>query len=182
MSRQVPRMDEVESEAWLQLVSVLELLPATLDAQLQQDSAITHFEYVVLSMLQFAPERTLRMKELATGTNSTLPRLSHVVSRLERRELVERFPCPEDRRATNVRLTGAGRRTVVRATPGHIATVRRFVLDALDRDQLTALAEIAGAVSRRLDPSDRFGRMLDAADRPGQDAEPATQTEAATAG
>jgi DNA-binding MarR family transcriptional regulator len=174
MTRQVPRMDEVESEAWLGLAAVLELLPAALDAQLQQDSGITHFEFVVLSMLQFAPDRTLRMKELAAGTNSTLPRLSHVVSRLEKRNIVERIPCPEDRRATNVRLTPEGRRMVVRATPGHIATVRRFVLDGLDRDQLASLAEIAGTLSRRLDPSDRFGRLLDAADEPARASQPTT--------
>jgi DNA-binding MarR family transcriptional regulator len=112
-------------------------------------------------MLQFAPERTLRMKQLAAGTNSTLPRLSHVVARLELKELVERFPCPDDRRATNARLTSAGRRAVVRATPGHVETVRRFVLDALDRDQLRELAVVAGAISRWLDPTDRFGRLLD---------------------
>jgi DNA-binding MarR family transcriptional regulator len=169
-------MDELESEAWLQLVSVLELLPAALDAQLQQESAVTHFEYVVLSMLQFAPDRTLRMKQLAAGTSSTLPRLSHVVTRLEQRSLVERFPCPEDRRATNVRLTSDGRRIVVRATPGHIAMVRRFVLDALDREQLAALAGIAGAISRRLDPSDRLGRMLEGTDQSGHPAEAATAT------
>lgn len=162
MTRRIARMDDLESEAWLQLVSVLELLPAALDAQLQQDSGITHFEFAVLSMLQFAPDRTLRMKELASATNSTLPRLSHVVSRLEQRELVERLPCPEDRRATNARLTSAGRRAIIRATPGHVETVRRFVLDALDRDQLRALADVAGAISRRLDPTDRFGKLLDA--------------------
>ena len=56
-------------------------------------------------MLSEAPERTLRMTALAQRTNATLPRLSHVVRRLEDRGLVERFPCPEDGRATNARLT-----------------------------------------------------------------------------
>lgn len=154
-------MDEAESQAWLNLVTVLELLPAALDAQLQKDAGITHFEFMVLSMLQFAPGHTLRMKQLASGTNATLPRLSHVVSRLEGRGLVERAPCAEDRRATNAVLTDAGRRAVVRATPGHIAAVRHFVVDALDREQLAALAETAGLISRRLDPADRMGGLLE---------------------
>ena len=61
------------------------------------------------------------MTALAPRTNATLPRLSHVVSRLEDRGLVERFPCPEDRRATNARLTEAGWRKVVATAPGHVA-------------------------------------------------------------
>ena len=71
-------------------------------------------------MLSEAPERTLRMTALAQRTNATLPRLSHVVRRLEDRGLVERFPCPEDGRATNARLTAAGWDAVVAAAPGHV--------------------------------------------------------------
>ena len=91
-----------------------------LDAQLRADSGLTHFEYFVLAMLSEAPERTLRMTALAQRTNATLPRLSHVVSRLEDRGLVERFPCPEDGRATNARLTRPGWDAVVAAAPGHV--------------------------------------------------------------
>ena len=101
-------LSEDERAAWLRLVAVVELLPGVLDSQLRADSGLTHFEYFVLAMLSEAPERTLRMTSLAQRTNATLPRLSHVVSRLEGRGLVERFPCPEDGRATNARLTAAG--------------------------------------------------------------------------
>ena len=44
------------------------------------------------------------MTALASRTNATLPRLSRVISRLEDAGLVERTPCPEDRRATNAVL------------------------------------------------------------------------------
>jgi DNA-binding MarR family transcriptional regulator len=115
---------------------------------------------MVLSLLQLAPQRVLRMKELAAGTNATLPRLSHVVSRLEERGLVERFPCPEDKRATNARLTDAGRRAIIRATPGHVETVRGLVLDQLSRQDIDALATVAGKIARNLDPTDRLGRLL----------------------
>src|SRR3954468_7410449 len=164
MLDRVARMDELESEAWLQLVSVLELLPASLDAQLQNDSKMTHFEFTVLSLLRFAPEQTLQMKELAAQTNATLPRLSHVVSRPERRGLLERIPCPGDRRATNVRLTDNGRREVIRATPAHLAHVRRIILDQLDRDDVAALARIAGKIGRNLDPTDRMARAIRSGD------------------
>jgi DNA-binding MarR family transcriptional regulator len=132
---------------------VAELLPAALDAQLRRDSGLTHFEYFVLAMLSEAPERTLRMTSLAQRTNATLPRLSHVVRRLEERDLVERFPCPEDGRATNARLTKAGWDTVVAAAPGHVSTVRQLAIDPLSPAQLTQLRRIGDALLAVLDPS-----------------------------
>ncbi|MFT4122868.1 MAG: MarR family transcriptional regulator [Microbacteriaceae bacterium] len=150
MAFQVPRMDERESAAWLGLIAVTQLLPAELDSQLQRDAGLTHFEFMVLTALRFAPEGTLRMTALARGTNATLPRLSHVCSRLEHRGLIERLPCPKDRRATNARLTGEGRRALIRAVPGHIAAVRRLVIDALSPEQLEALTEITATVRSRL--------------------------------
>lgn len=145
-------LDEDELAAWVRLAAVLELLPGVLDSQLRRDVALMHFEYFVLAMLSEAPQRTLRMTALAAQTNATLPRLSHVVRRLEDRGLVERFPCPEDARATNARLTPAGWRKVREAAPGHVANVREHVIDALTPDQVHQLAGIAEAILGRLDP------------------------------
>jgi len=145
-------LDDRERAAWVRLAAVVELLPGVLDSQLRRDSAVTHFEYWVLAMLSEAPERTLRMSNLAGRTSATLPRLSHVVSRLEERGLVERFPCPEDRRAVNARLTRSGWKVVVAAAPGHVEAVRASVVDALTPEQLDALAEIADAILERIDP------------------------------
>lgn len=141
-----------ELAAWVRLVSVMELLPGVLDSQLRRDSGLMHFEYMVLAMLSESPKRTLRMSALAAQTNSTPPRLSHVVKRLEDRGLVQRFTCPEDGRATNARLTDAGWRTVREAAPGHAATVRANVLDALTQDQVHQLTGITEAILGRLDP------------------------------
>lgn len=156
-------LDQTEREAWLRLIAVVELLPGVLDTQLRSSSGVTHFEYLVLAMLSESPERTLRMTGLAQRTNATLPRLSHVVRRLEDRALVERFPCPEDGRATNARLTGAGWDQVVAAAPGHVDTVRRHVLDPLSREQLAQLKEIGDALLSRLDPDGRMTALYDPA-------------------
>ena len=141
-----------ELAAWVRLAAVLELLPGVLDAQLRRDAALTNFDYYVLAMLSEAPDRTLRMTALAAQTNATLPRLSHVVRRLEERGLVERFPCREDGRATNARLTVAGWDKVQQTAPGHVANVRQHVIDALTPEQITYLTEITEAVLERLDP------------------------------
>jgi DNA-binding MarR family transcriptional regulator len=145
-------LDDDEMAAWIRLAAVLELLPGVLDSQLRRDAGLTHFEYFVLAMLSEAPERTLRMTALAARTNATLPRLSHVIRRLEERGLVERFPCPQDGRATNARLTGAGWDKVVATAPGHVDTVRAHVIDPLTREQVHQLAQIAGAILDQVDP------------------------------
>jgi DNA-binding MarR family transcriptional regulator len=155
-------LDETERDAWLRLVAVVELLPGVLDAQLRTEAGLSHYEYFVLAMLSEAPERTLRMTALAQRTNATLPRLSHVVQRLEDRGLVERFPCAEDGRATNARLTRAGWKSVVAAAPGHVAKVRRTVLDPLTREQVVQLRDIADALLTRLDPEGRLTALYDA--------------------
>ena len=150
-------LDDDELDAWVRFVAVVERLPGVLDSQLRRDAGLTHYEYLVLAILSEAPERTLRMTALAARTNATLPRLSHVVSRLEARDLVLRSPCPDDRRAFNVTLSAHGWDTLVDAAPGHVANVREHVIDALTPEQVTQLAGIAEAVLGRLDPDGRMG-------------------------
>lgn len=152
-------LSEEELAAWVRLAAVLELLPGVLDSQLRRDADLTHFEYYVLAMLSEAPANTLRMTALASGTNATLPRLSHVVRRLGDRGLVERFPCPEDGRATNVRLTAAGWAKVRESAPGHVANVRQHVIDALTCQQVTQLTAITDAVLAQLDRNGAMAPM-----------------------
>ncbi|WP_234411055.1 MarR family winged helix-turn-helix transcriptional regulator [Nocardioides terrigena] len=153
-------LDDDERTAWVRLAAVLELLPGVLDSQLRRDAQLTHFEYFVLAMLSEAPDNTLRMTHLAGQTNATLPRLSHVVKRLEERGLVERLPCPEDARATNARLTPGGWDKVRETAPGHVATVRASVIDALTPEQVDQLAAIGEAILDRVDPERRVASGL----------------------
>ncbi len=160
-------LDDDELTAWVRLVGVVELLPGVLDSQLRRDAELSHFEYYVLAMLSESPRRTLRMTALAARTNATLPRLSHVVRRLEDRGLVERSTCPEDARATNARLTEAGWRQLQDTAPGHVATVRENVIDALTPEQVEQLGGIAEAILKRLDPDGALrGRTGAAANGP----------------
>jgi DNA-binding MarR family transcriptional regulator len=162
-------LDEDEQAAWRRLVAVVELLPGALDSQLRRDAGLTHFDYTVLAMLSEAPQRTLRMTALAAQVNATLPRLSHVVHRLEGRGLVKRFPCPQDGRATNARLTPTGWRKVRDTAPGHVANVRRHVIDALTPDQVAQLSAITEAILQRLDPDGTMTAMYHRHNRaPGQ--------------
>ena len=127
---------------WSGLATVLEWLPALLDAQLQRDADITHFEFGILFALLHAPDKTLRMSVLAGYANSTLTRLSRAVTRLEQRQWVRRAIDPQDGRYTLATLTDLGTLQVEEATPGHVATVRRLVLQPLTKAQQRQLQTI----------------------------------------
>lgn len=141
-----------EMGIWLKVVALAEVLPSRLDTQVRQDSGLTHFEYQVLAMLSEAPERTLRMTWLARRTNATLPRLSHVVKRLEDRGLVSRVRSTTDARATDAVLTDAGWEQIVAAAPGHVGFVRDRILDQLTPEQVSSLGQIAEVLLHSLDP------------------------------
>ena len=151
-------LSEDERAAWVQLAAVTALLPGALDSQLRRDADLTFYEYYVLAMLSEAPQRTLQMTALAARTNATLSRLSHVVTRLADRGLVERFPCPEDRRATNARLTATGWTRVQECAPRHVGTVRERGIEGLNPDQVGQLTAITGALLTGLDPDGTMTR------------------------
>ena len=138
--------------AWSALATVLERLPAALDAQLLRDSGLSHFEYGLLYALAAAPERTLRMSTLAGFANCSLSRLSRAVARLEARGWVERRPDPGDGRTTLATLTEAGAAQQAQAAPGHEALVRAAVLDPLTARQRRELQAIAATIAGALHP------------------------------
>lgn len=144
-------LDEDEQAAWRTLAGLFTVLPAALDAQLQRDSALTHFEYGVLSALSEAPDRTLRMGCLAGLANGSLSRLSHVAGRLERKGRLTRRPDPDDGRYTLATLTEAGWQVVVEAAPGHVGAVRRVVFDGLTKAQVRQLTDIGEQVLRSVE-------------------------------
>ncbi|MFD9210202.1 MarR family winged helix-turn-helix transcriptional regulator [Streptomyces sioyaensis] len=150
---QEPRwLDDEEDQAWIALVSVLMRLPAALDSQLQRDAGVSHFEYQVMAGLSLAPERTLRMSELAAFVEGSLPRLSQVVGRLEKRGWVHRSPDPTDGRYTVATLSDEGYDRVAAAAPGHVETVRASVFDALTRAQVRQLTAIGRRIVGAIDP------------------------------
>ena len=141
------RLTGEDLETWSALATVLEWLPPALDAQLQRDAELTHFEYGILFALATAPDRTLRMSVLAGFANSSLSRLSRAVLRLEKRGWVERTPDPSDGRSTLAALTAPGLERYELATPGHAVTVHRLVLDTLTQAQARQLREISRRIS-----------------------------------
>jgi DNA-binding MarR family transcriptional regulator len=139
-------LSDEQQAAWRPVVALLLRLPAALDAELQRDAGINHFDYLVLSGLSEAPDRTLRMSELAAMANSSLSRLSHVVHRLEARGWVRRESCPGDGRFINAVLTEEGWQKVVATAPGHVTAVRDLLVDTLTKEEFAQFGMIAAKV------------------------------------
>ena len=145
-------LDDDQQRTWRALLTVAELLPRALDAQLQRDSGLSHAAYIVLAMLSESPDRSRRMSDLARRANQTQSRLSHTVSRLERRGWVRRERSADDGRGNVAVLTDAGWDVVRSAAPRHVAAVRAAVFDVLTPEQTRALEEALQRVVDRLDP------------------------------
>ncbi|MFE2925698.1 MarR family winged helix-turn-helix transcriptional regulator [Streptomyces goshikiensis] len=155
MDAHEPRwLNAEERQTWLSLAAMVINLSNALDAQLQRDAQISHFEYQVLASLSEASARTMRMSELAVLTNGSLSRLSHVVKRLEKQGWVRRTPDPDNGRYTLAVLTETGWEKVVATAPNHVEEVRRLVLDPLTQAQQRTLRTIGHRVNQAIDPTD----------------------------
>ena len=141
-----------ESDAWLALSWLMFKLPGAFDAQLQRDSGISFFEYLVLAGLSMSPGRRMRMSDLAQFVNGSLSRLSNVAKRLEQRGWIVRAACTDNGRFVEATLTDAGFAVVEQAAPGHVAAVRRYVLDVLSPEQVSQLRDIGRQVAENVDP------------------------------
>lgn len=142
-----------ERVAIARLHAMLELLPAALDKRLGA-AGITSFEYILLERLSESDEQSMRLSTLAAKTNASLPRLSRVISSLERRGLVKRSACEADGRATNAVLTEAGIETFRLSQGVYAQAVRELVLDGLGTlpyDGVSSLASLSFAILSSLD-------------------------------
>jgi DNA-binding MarR family transcriptional regulator len=142
-----------EEVAWRALAKVIVTLPWALECQLQQGAGLSFLEYHVLARLSEDPQHTLRMSELAKLTDASLSRLSHLMKRMELRDLVRREADPADGRFTNAIMTSAGYKLLVASAPGHVARVRSLVIDALSPAELRRLHGTSERLLARLEDS-----------------------------
>jgi DNA-binding MarR family transcriptional regulator len=139
-----------EMRAWKAFLAASALLGRRLDQQLKDDSGLSHPQYEILVRLAAAPAGELRMTELADGLINSKSGLTYQVTQLEKAGLVRRRSCPSDVRGVFAVLTDLGREQLEQAAPGHVATVRRHLIDVLTPEQIRSLADGLGEVTRRL--------------------------------
>src|SRR3954470_11788006 len=154
-------LTEEQQRMWRAWLTVAELVPRVLDAQLQRDAGLTHAAYIVLAMLSEAPHRSRRMSDLARRANQSQSRLSHTVARLEERGWVRRERSPEDGRGNVAVLTDAGWGVVRKLAPGHVDAVRQAMFDPLTAEQARSMGQALQTIVEGLDP-DHVLRVQDA--------------------
>lgn len=145
-------LTDEEQRIWRDYLTAVDMLRGHVESQLQRDSGMPLAYYQVLAVLSEAPDRTLRMSDLAERCRSSRSRLSHAVARLEENGWVRRDGCPTDKRGAFATLTAEGFAAVEAASSGHVAAVREALFDALTPDQVKALGEITTAIRDRLTP------------------------------
>ena len=148
-----PWLDDRQQQVWRAWLQVGSRLPAALNRQLQRDSELSLQDFDVLVQLTDVDEGRVRVSALAAALGWERSRLSHHVTRMERRGLVAREVCDDDGRGAFVVLTPAGRAAIERAAPGHVRTVRSLVFDALAPAEVDALGDALAAVLDRLESS-----------------------------
>jgi DNA-binding MarR family transcriptional regulator len=143
-------LDAEEQKAWRAWLFSSMLLQDRLDRELTHETGISHAYYEILVALSEAPDRTLRMSELAGIRGSSRSRLSHAIARLEETGWVRRRGCPTDKRGSYAILTERGFAALEAAAPGHVTEVREKLFDQLTPEQVEQLEAISAAIQRGL--------------------------------
>jgi DNA-binding MarR family transcriptional regulator len=147
-------LTDEEQRAWRGLLQMTARLHAGFNRQLVDDHGISVSDYEVLTRLYEAPEPGVRACELQETLVWEQSRLSHQLTRMQRRGLVQRESMESDRRGARFSMTDAGRRAVEEAAPGHVEEVRRLLFDVLADHEVSALANLTARVLARLDHPD----------------------------
>lgn len=139
-----------QQRAWMTYMRVYHRLEYEMNHHLRAECGVSLDDYTVLSTLSRAPGRRLQVTALATTIGWERSRLSHHLTRMTRRGLVERTACETDRRGTVVILTAEGWQVLSGAAPVHAEWVRQAFFSDLDPGQEEALADILGTVHEGL--------------------------------
>jgi DNA-binding MarR family transcriptional regulator len=148
-------LTEPEQRVWRNYIAATRRVFGEMERQLQRDSGMPVTYYEIMVSLSEAPDRTLRMSELADRSRFSRSRLSHAVARMVESGWVERRDCPEDKRGAFAVLTELGFDVLVGAAPLHVEQVRSLLFDVLTEEQAQQLGEICAAI-RKAGP-DPFG-------------------------
>jgi DNA-binding MarR family transcriptional regulator len=145
-------LDASEEQVWRDFLQVQRRLEVSTGQQLAA-SGLSTSDFAVLVVLSDVPEGRRRAFELGRELQWEKSRLSHHLTRMQRRGLVLREDCGSDRRGAYIALTDVGRTALEAAAPGHVEHVRSRVFDVLSASQVEALGEICTALLASLPPS-----------------------------
>ena len=143
-------LDSGQQVSWRAFVSGATRLFDQLDRDLRLRVGISLAEYEVLVRLSEAPDRQLRMAELASSLSHSRSRVTHTVARLEKTGAVSRGACPTDGRGVVATLTDAGWELLSSAAPIHVNGVRDYLVDLAGDDDFAAVGRVLNATAKHL--------------------------------
>lgn len=141
-----------QQDVWRRWLRLNAALPATLHRELQSDAGLSLPDFDVLVHLTDTAEGRVRVNDLSRALHWERSRVSHHVTRMERRGLIRREECSDDGRGAFVVITPAGRQAIEQAAPGHVHQVRDLVFDQLTEEELEVLGRITEKMLARLEP------------------------------
>lgn len=145
MVGEVRWLDDDQQRVWRLWLHGTARVNDRLDAQLRS-IGLDVGDYEILVSLVEGPDRELRMSDLADQVHQSRSRLTHAIKRMEANGWVSRRPAEDDRRGVIASLTDDGYALLERAAPGHVAAVRRILVDAVDPEDYLALGRAMQAV------------------------------------
>ncbi len=143
-------LTDVEEQTWRAYLSANMQLLERLDHELQQRSRLSLTDFEILSELADATDQRLRMSELADRVLVSRSRLTYRVDRLVTADYVTREECEDDRRGLFAILTEAGAKALAEARAGHLASIRTWFFDLLDRDELAVVHAVVSRMDAKL--------------------------------
>lgn len=151
MNDEAPWLSAEDERLWRRWLRLNALLPNALHAELQADAGLSLPDFDVLVALTDSPDGRVRVSDLARALHWERSRVSHHLTRMERRGLVRRQECPDDGRGSFVVLTAEGRTTIERAAPAHVRHVRSLIFDALTTSEIETMATVVDKILDRLE-------------------------------
>jgi DNA-binding MarR family transcriptional regulator len=149
---EVSEVTDKEWQVWRSFYAMRRQLDRALETQLQADAGISSADYEILLAIFESPHKRLRSRDLAELIGWEKSRISHQVSRMEARGLVDRQECEDDLRGTWVGITADGRRAALGAMRQHTTAIRSLFFDVLSAEELAALSSASTKVLEAIDP------------------------------
>jgi DNA-binding MarR family transcriptional regulator len=148
-----------EEALWRAEMRILKVLPRLLDSDLIRGVGLTASEYTTIMHLSEAPNRELRMADLASATDLSASRTTRLVDDLQTRGLVSKTTSSSDARGNVAKLTPRGMAKMRSAWPVHLTSVRRHFFNHIDTNDLKTAAKVLSDVAARLEDSSSEPRV-----------------------
>lgn len=152
MTESAALVSDREWKVWRVFTTMRRQLDRAVEQRLQADAGISRSEFEILMALWDAPEKRLRARDIAEIIDWEKSRISHQVTRMEARGLVERAECSDDLRGTWVSITDAGHEAVSGATRDHEAAIRSLFFDVLSEDEQEMMLDVSRRVLDMMAP------------------------------